>query len=101
MPTNLEKTFLSNSYDIDFKHDLQLNVNDDTKYNMDNGNSIHNKNVNFNDEYYKVHNIAASVRNNEFMAYHTYNDTVRDTALYDSVNTNTSCHNDNDCLYQL
>ena len=39
---------------------------------MDNGNSIHNNNVNYNDEYYEVHNVAASVHNNESMTNHTY-----------------------------
>ena len=101
MPTNLETTSLLSYYDIDFKHDLQLNVNDDNRYNMDNGNSIHKNNVNYNDKYYEVHNVAANVHNNESMTDHTYNDTVRDSAIYDIVNTNTSCFNDNDCLYQL
>ena len=68
---------------------------------MDNGNSIHNNNVNYNDEYYEVHNVAASVHSNGSMTYHTYNDIVRDTAIYDIVNTNTSCFKKNDCLYQL
>ena len=93
MPTNLEKNLSQAIFDIDFKHDLQLNVNDDNKYNIDNGSSIHNNNVNYNDEYYETHNIAASVQNNESMKYHTYNNTVHDTTIYDIVKTNTSCYN--------
>ena len=68
---------------------------------MDNGNSIHTNNVKFNNAYYEVHTVAASVHNNESTIYHTYNDTVHDTAIYDSVNTNTSCFNENECVYQL
>ena len=67
---------------------------------MDIGNSIHNNNANHNDEYYEVHNVNTNVYNNESMTYHTYNDTVRDTAIYDIMNTNTSCFSDNDSLYQ-
>ena len=95
---NLETTSLSTYYDIDFKHDLQLNVNDDNKYNMDNGNSIHTNNV---DEYYVAHIVAAGVHNNESITYQIYNDTVCDIDIYDIVNTNNSCIDDNDQLYQL
>ena len=68
---------------------------------MDNGNSIHNKNVNYNDEYYEVHNVAASVHNNESMTYQTYNNTVCDTAISDIVIINTLCIDNNDRLFQV
>ena len=65
VPTSLETTSLSSYYDIDFKYVLQLNINDDKEYNMDNGNSIHINNVNYDDEYFEAYNIAASVHTNE------------------------------------
>ena len=56
---------------------------------MNNGNSIHTNNVNYDDEYYEAHNVAASVHNNESITYQTYNDTVCDTDISDIMNTNT------------
>ena len=66
---------------------------------MGNGNIIHTNNVNYDDEYYEAHNVAASVYNNESIAYQTYNDTVYDTDIFGIINNNTSCINDNDRWY--
>ena len=68
---------------------------------MDNGNSIHTNNINYNDEYYEAHNVDASVHNNVSITYQTYNDTVCDINISDVVNTNPFCVFDNDRLYWL
>ena len=101
LPTNLKTTSLSSYYDIEFKHDLQVNNDNDKEYNIDNGNSIYINNVNYDDEYCEAHNVVASIHNNESIKYQTYNDTVCDTDISDIGNIKNSCIEDNDRLYQL